>query len=43
MEKILYQNHPIKCITTGPSECGKSGFLTILILNIIHEYNKIYI
>ena len=43
MDKILYPNHPVRCIITGPSECGKSVFLTNLILNIINEYNKIYI
>ena len=43
MEKILYPNHPVRCIITGPSECGKSVFLTKLILNIFNEYNKIYI
>ena len=43
MEKLLYPNHPLKCITTGPSESGKSIFLTNLILNIINEYDKIYI
>ena len=43
MEKILYPNHPVRCIKTGPSECGKSVFLTNLILNIINEYNKKYI
>ena len=43
MEKILYLNHPVRCIITGPSECGKSYFLTNLILNIINEYDKIYI
>ena len=43
MEKILYPNHPVRCIITGPSECGKSYFLTNLILNIINEYDKIYI
>ena len=43
MEKILYPKHPLRCIITGPSECGKSVFLTNLILNIINEYNKIYI
>ena len=43
MEKILYPNHPCRVIITGPSECGKSVFLTNLILNIINEYNKIYI
>ena len=40
MEKILYPNHPVQCIITRPSECGKSIFLTILILNIINEYKK---
>ena len=43
MEKLLYPTHPVGCIITGPSECGKSVFLTNLILNIINEYNKIYI
>ena len=43
MEKILYPNHPVRCIITGPSECGKSVFLTNLVLNNINEYDKIYI
>ena len=43
MERILYPNHPVRCIITGPSECGKSVFLTNLILNNINEYDKIYI
>ena len=43
MEKILYPNHSVRRILTGPSECGKSVFLTNLILNIINEYNKIFI
>ena len=43
MDKILYPHHPFRCIITGPSECGKSVFLTNLNLNIINEYNKIYI
>ena len=43
MEKILYPTHPIRCIITGPSNVGKSVFLTNLILNNINEYNKIYI
>ena len=43
MEKILYPNHPVRCIIIGPSECGKSVFLTNLILNIINEYDKKYI
>ena len=43
MEKFLYPQHPVRCIITGPSECGKSVFLTNLILYIINEYDKIYI
>ena len=43
MEKLLYATHPVRCMITGPSKCGKSIFLTNLILNIINEYNKIYI
>ena len=43
MEKFLYPNHPVRCIITGPSKCGKSVFLTNLILNNIDEYDKIYI
>ena len=43
MEKFLYPNHPVRCIITGPSSSGKSVFLTNLILNIINEYDKIYI
>ena len=43
MEKFLYPTHPVRCIITGPSECGKSVFLTNLVLNIFNEYNKLYI
>ena len=43
MDKFLYPTHPLRCIITGSSECGKSVFLTNLISNIINEYNKIYI
>ena len=43
MEKILYTYHPVRYIITGPSECGKSYFLTNLFLNIINDYNKTYI
>ena len=43
MEKILYPSHPCRCIITGPSNVGKSVFLTNLILNIISDYDKIYI
>ena len=43
MEKKLYPQNPVRCIITGPSECGKSVFLTNLIVYIINEYDKIYI
>ena len=43
MDKYLYPNHPVHCIITGPSNVGESVFLTNLILNIINEYDKIYI
>ena len=43
MEKILYPNLSVRCIITGPSECGKSVFLTNLILNINSEYDDVYI
>ena len=43
MENFLYPTHPVPCIITGPGECGKSVFLTNLLLNFFNEYNKIYI
>ena len=43
MEKLLYPNHPVRSIITGPSKCGKSVFLTKLISNIFNEYDRIYI
>ena len=43
MEKYLYPNQPVRCIITGPSNVGKSVFLAKIILNIINEYDKIYI
>ena len=43
MEKFLYPNHPVRCIITGPSNVGKTYFLTNIILNIINDYDKIYI
>ena len=43
MEKFLYPTHPICCIITGPSECGKSVFFANLIKKNINDYNKIYI
>ena len=30
MDKIFYPTHPVRCIIRGPSECGKSVFLTNL-------------
>ena len=43
MEKFPHLNHPVRCIITGFSECGTSVFLTSLVLNILNEYDKIYI
>ena len=43
MEKFLYPSHPVMCKKTGPSNVGKSVFLTNLISNVINEYHKIYI
>ena len=43
MEKFLYRNHPLRCIICGPSNSDKSVFRTNLILNIINEYDKLYI
>ena len=43
MDKYLYPTHPVRCIITGLSECGKSVFLTNLILIDFNNYNKIYI
>ena len=42
MEKILYTNHPLRCNICGPSNVGRSFFLTKLILYINKEYCKIY-
>ena len=42
MEKVLCPEHPVRCIITGPSECGKSVFLTNLILIIINKDDKLY-
>ena len=43
MRKFLYPTYPVRCIITGPSECGKSVFQTNLIFYIINEYDKIHI
>ena len=40
MEKFLYPTHPLRCVLTGHSECGKSVFLTNLILNFFNEFDK---
>ena len=42
MEKILYPNHPVRCIITGPSSSKKSVIVTNSILNIINEHDKSY-
>ena len=43
MDKFLYPTHPVHCVITGPSNLGKSIFLTNKVLNVINEYDKIYI
>ena len=43
MEKFLYPKHPLRCILPGPSESGKSVFLTNLISIIFNKIEKIYI
>ena len=43
MEKFFHPNHPVRCIITGPSEFGKSAFLTYLIIYYINEHKVIYI
>ena len=43
MQKFFYPTHPVRCITTASSDCGKSVLLTKLILIIFREYNKKYI
>ena len=40
MDKFLYPSHPVRCNITGPSECGKSVFLTNSILNFIMNMIK---
>ena len=43
MENYLYPIHPVRCYVTGPSNVGKSVFVTFLTLNNINEYDKKYI
>ena len=40
MKNYLYPNHAVRCIIRGPSECGKSVFLTHLILKNFMEYDR---
>ena len=42
-EKSLHAPHLVRCIITGPSECGKSFFLSNLFLCMFSEFEKIYI
>ena len=42
-EKFLYPTDPLACLITGPSESGKSIFLTNFILNGINDFEKINI
>ena len=43
IEKFFHPNHPVICIITGPSEFGKSVFLTYLILYNVNEHKEKYI
>ena len=43
MENFLHPSQPVRCIITGPSECGKTVFLTNLFLKTFNEYDKPYI
>ena len=43
IDRNFFPNHPVRCIISGPSECGKSVFPTNLRLNIIDEYDETYI
>ena len=43
MEKFLNPNHPIRCIITRPSDCGKSVILKNLFLIFFDENDETYI
>ena len=43
MENFLCPTYPVLWIITGPGECGKSYFLTNLILYIVNEFEKNHI
>ena len=40
--KFLFPSHPCRVIITGPSNVGKTYFLTNIVFNFINEYDKIY-
>ena len=43
MDKFLHPTYPLRCINTGPSECGKFYFVTILFSEIVQGFEIIYI
>ena len=43
MEKFIYPKLSVRCIITGPNECGKNYFLTSLNTNNIKEFAETYI
>ena len=43
MDKFLYPHHPVYCLITRPSECGKPSLLTNLVLKVFKQIEKIYI
>ena len=42
MEKNLHPNHPLRCVLSGPSNRGKSVFLTKWCLKFFNGFDKIY-
>ena len=42
MNKFLHPSDSVRDIITGPSNSGKTYFLTNIILNIIDDFQKIY-
>ena len=40
---LKYPNHPVRCLISGPYECGKIVFLTKLIKNNNIEFDRLYI
>ena len=43
IENFRYPISPIRCIITGPSECGKPVFLTSLVSYNFNECDKLFI